>query len=392
MNKKCIKDVDISNKKVLIRVDFNVPFDEKGDISDDIRIRSALPTIRYAVEKGAMVILMSHMGRPKGKVIESLRLDPVGKRLEELIQIPVKKLNDCIGPEVKSEVDKMNPGDIILLENLRFYKEETENNPEFAEKLSMNGEFFVNDAFGACHRAHASTEGVTRYLESVSGFLVEKEIEYFEKINLSPDRPFVLVLGGAKVSDKLPLIENMLTKVNSIIIGGAMAYTFLRVKGYEIGTSKYEEEVSEIAKAVMEKAGDVELLFPVDHVVCDDINNPSEIYTTEGINIKEGYAGVDIGPKSIEFFLDKLKTAKTIVWNGPMGMFENDSFAEGTKKLALGIADSPAVSIVGGGDSAAAAKKFGIENRLSHVSTGGGASLEYLEGKILPGIAALKDR
>jgi len=332
------------------------------------------------------------MGRPKGEARDEMRLGPVAKRLEELIKRPVNKLDDCIGIDVKGAINKIKSGEIILLENLRFHNEETKNDPAFAKQLAMHGEIFVNDAFGTCHRAHASTEGVTHYLESVAGFLVEKEIEYFEKINSSPRRPFVLILGGAKVSDKLPLIENMLSKVDSIIIGGAMAYTFLKVKGVDIGSSRYEGEVSDIAKAVIKKAEDVELILPIDHIICDDMQKPSKIYTTENENIEKGYVGVDIGPKSVELFLSKLKEAGTIVWNGPMGMFENDAFATGTKKLAEGIAASSAVSVVGGGDSAAAVKKFGIEDRLSHVSTGGGASLEYLEGKVLPGIAALKDK
>ncbi|MGD9159096.1 MAG: phosphoglycerate kinase [Desulfobacteraceae bacterium] len=392
MNKKCIKDIDIKDKKLLIRVDFNVPLDEDLNITDDNRIRAALPTIEYALEKGAKIILMSHLGRPKGEVKEKMRLTPVAKRLEELLNMPVKKADDCIGPEVIEIIDKMSSGDIVLLENLRFHNEETKNNPEFAKELAQLGDIFVNDAFGTCHRAHASTEGVTHYLESVSGFLVEKEIEYFEKINSSPEKPFVLILGGAKVSDKIPLIENMLSKVDEIIIGGAMAYTFLKEKGVDIGSSRFEEEVSDVAKNIMEKAGSVEIVLPVDHIACDNFEAPSSILTTEDENINEGYMGIDIGPKSVELFLTKIKNAGTIVWNGPMGVFEKDEFAEGTKALALGIADSSAISVVGGGDSAAAAKKFGVEKQLSHVSTGGGASLEYLEGKVLPGIAALSDK
>ena len=392
MNKKCIKDVDIKGKRLLIRVDFNVPLDGKREITDDNRIRAALPTIKYGIDNGAKVILMSHLGRPKGEARDDMRLDPVAGKLEELLARPVKKLDDCIGANVEDAVDGIVPGEIILLENLRFHKEETKNDPGFAKQLAAHGDIFVNDAFGTCHRAHASTEGVTHYLESVAGFLVEKEIEYFEKINMSPESPFVLILGGAKVSDKLPLIKNMLSKVDIIMIGGAMAYTFLKVKGVSIGSSRNEEEISGIAKEVIEEAGDVELILPIDHVACDDIQNPGKIFTTEDENIEEGYAGVDIGPKSIELFLSKIKNARTVVWNGPMGMFEKDAFAQGTKALAEGIAASRAVSVIGGGDSAAAVKKFGLEERFSHVSTGGGASLEYLEGKVLPGIAALDDK
>ncbi len=392
MNKKCIKDIYIKDKKVLIRVDFNVPLDEGLNITDDNRIRAALPTIKYALGRDAKVILMSHLGRPKGEVKEKMRLTPVAQRLSELLKKPVKKANDCIGQEVIDTVNKMKSGEVLLLENLRFHIEETKNDPVFAKELSELGDIFVNDAFGTCHRAHASTEGITHYLESVSGFLVEKEIMYFEKINTSPEKPFVLILGGAKVSDKIPLIENMLSKVDTIIIGGAMAYTFLKVKGVGIGSSRFEEEVSGMARAIIEKAVNVELVFPVDHIACDNFENPKSIITTEGVVIKDGYMGIDIGPKSIELFLSKIKNAGTIVWNGPMGMFEKDEFAEGTKRLALGIAESSAISVIGGGDSAAAAKKFGVVKRLSHVSTGGGASLEYLEGKVLPGIAALADK
>ena len=392
MNKKCIKDLDIKDKRVLIRVDFNVPLDEDLNITDDNRIRAALPTVEYALEKNAKVILMSHLGRPKGEVKEKMRLTPVAQRLSELLKKPVKKANDCIGQEVIDTANKMKLGEVLLLENLRFHIEETKNDPVFAKELSKLGDIFVNDAFGTCHRAHASTEGITHYLESVSGFLVEKEIMYFEKINSSPEKPFVLILGGAKVSDKIPLIENMLSKVDTIIIGGAMAYTFLRVKGVEIGSSRFEEEVSDVARAIIKKAGNVKLVLPVDHIACDNFENPKSIITTEGAAIKEGYMGIDIGPKSVDLFLSKIRNAGTIVWNGPMGMFEKDEFADGTKKLALGIAESSAISVVGGGDSAAAAKKFGVEKRLSHVSTGGGASLEYLEGKVLPGIAALADK
>ncbi|MBN1907246.1 MAG: phosphoglycerate kinase [Deltaproteobacteria bacterium] len=392
MNKKCIKDVDIKNKRVLIRVDFNVPLDDDLNITDDNRIRESLPTIEYAIKNGAKVILMSHLGRPKGEVKEKMRLTPVARRLSELLKRPVKKPNDCIGPDVIDIVYKMQAGEVVLLENLRFHKEEEKNDPGFAKELAGLGDIFVNDAFGTCHRAHASTEGITHYLESVSGFLVKKEIEYFEKVTSSPERPFVLILGGAKVSDKVPLIENMLKKVDVILIGGAMAYTFLHAKGIKIGSSRYEPEVLDLAKTILAKAGKVELLLPKDHIICDSFDNPKSVITTVDENIRYGYLGIDIGPKTIELFLSKIKKAGTILWNGPMGVFERDEFAEGTKRIAIGIAESSAISVVGGGDSAAAAKKFGVEEMLSHVSTGGGASLEYLEGKILPGIAALSDK
>jgi phosphoglycerate kinase len=394
MHKKSIRDVDIKDKKILIRVDFNVPQDDEGNITDDIRIRESTFTIDYILKHGGKIILMSHLGRPKGKVTDEFRLTPIGKRLSELLDRPVKKLDDCIGPEVEKAVSEMGPGDIILLENLRFYKEEEKNDPEFAKKLARLGDIFVNDAFGTSHRAHASTEGVTHYLPAVAGFLVEKEIEYFERITKNPDRPFILVLGGAKVSDKIPMIENMLSKADIILVGGAMAYTFLKQNGVNIGSSRYEQDVADTAKTILEKAKSmgVELLLPVDHVICDSIDSPNQIKTTNGAEIEEGFMGVDIGPQTIALFTDKLKKARTIVWNGPMGIFEKDQFAEGTKRMAEAIAGSVAISVIGGGDSAAAAQKFGIQDRISHISTGGGASLEYLEGKILPGIAALNDK
>jgi len=394
MQKKSIRDVDLKNKRILVRVDFNVPQDEQGNITDDIRIRESTFTIDYILKHDGKIILMSHLGRPKGKVSDDFRLTPVGKRLSELLNRPVKKLEDCIGPDVEKAVAGMAPGDIILLENLRFYKEEEKNDPEFAKKLAALGDIFVNDAFGTSHRAHASTEGVTHYLPSVAGFLVEKEIRYFERINRNPDKPFVLVLGGAKVSDKIPMIENMLTKADSILIGGAMAYTFLKQDGVNIGASLYEKAVADTAKIILDKARakGVELLLPIDHVVADTIDAPSQVKTTCDSSIEEGFMGVDIGPKTIALYTDKLKKAKTIVWNGPMGIFEKDRFGNGTKKVAEAMAASSAVTVVGGGDSAAAAQKFGVQDRLSHISTGGGASLEYLEGRILPGIAALADK
>ena len=393
MQKKSIKELSLEGKKVLMRVDFNVPLDSNLNITDDKRIQAALPTIEHILEKNACIILMSHLGRPKGSVQEAMRLTPVGRRLEELLNKPVLKLDDCVGEEVEEAVEKMAPGQIILLENLRFHKAETENDPEFARQLSSLGDLFVNDAFGTCHRAHASTEGVTHYLESAAGLLVQKEIEYFEKINLSPDKPFALVLGGAKVSDKIPVIENMLSKVDMVIIGGAMAYTFLKQKGIAIGSSRYESDVAAVAESVLEsaEAKGVEVLLPVDHVVCDSIEVPRQIITTETEDIPDGFMGVDIGPRTINIYASKLQSVKTIVWNGPMGIFERDEFSNGTKSLAVAIAESSAVSVVGGGDSAAAAKKFKVEDKMSHISTGGGASLEYMEGKTLPGIAALSD-
>ncbi|MBW1913352.1 MAG: phosphoglycerate kinase [Deltaproteobacteria bacterium] len=394
MDKKSIKEVVIKGKKVLMRADFNVPFDKNLNITDDNRIKAAIPTIRYILDQGGMLILMSHLGRPKGEIKDEMRLTPVGLRISELLERPVKKLDCCIGPEAEGVVASMRSGEVVLLENLRFHKEETDNDSDFAKQLSSFGDLFVNDAFGTCHRAHASTVGVTRYLESVAGLLVEKEIKYFEKINRAPEHPFNLILGGAKVSDKIPVIENMLPKVDLIIIGGAMAYTFLKQQGVNIGASRYEDEMVTVVSRLqgLAKNRGVEILLPVDHVVCDDFLEPKTIRTTQGINIEEGFMGVDIGPGTVELFLSKLRDAKTIVWNGPMGVFEKDEFASGTKNLALAIAASSATSVIGGGDSAAAAKKFNVEAKMSHISTGGGASLEYLEGKLLPGIAALADR
>lgn len=394
MQKKSIKDVNVKGKRVLIRVDFNIPLDEERNITDDIRIRASLPTIEYILKQGGKLILMSHLGRPDGEIKEELRLTPVAKRLSELLKRPVRGLSDCIGPEVEGTVNAMKPGEVILLENLRFHPEEEENDSEFAKKLASLGDVFVNDAFGTCHRAHASTEGITHYLESVSGFLVQKEIEYFEKINKAPQKPFVLILGGAKVSDKIPMIENMLPKVDTILIGGAMAYTFLRQIGVNIGSSRFEKEVADMAKNILEKAKakKVEIVLPVDHVICDNPKEPKTIKTTQDINIPEGFAGVDIGPKTVELFKSKLKGAKTIVWNGPMGIFEKDAFDKGTSAICKAISETGATSVIGGGDTAAAVSKFKLDDKMSHISTGGGASLEYLEGKILPGIAALGDK
>ena len=394
MQKKSIKDIDVKGKRVLMRADFNVPLDENGSITDDIRIKSSLPTIEYILNQGAKLILASHLGRPKGEVKDSMRLTPVGNRLQELLKRSVKKLNDCIGQEAESAINNMKEGEVVLLENLRFHKEETKNDPEFAKKLASLADVFVNDAFGTCHRAHASTEGITHHLESVAGFLVQKEIEYFERINTSPERPFILILGGAKVSDKIPVIENMLSKVDTILIGGAMAYTFLKQTGVDIGSSRYEQDVADTSKSILEKAKKqkVEIALPLDHIICDSVDEPKDIKTTTDANIPNGFSGVDIGPKTVEIFKDKLKDAKTIVWNGPMGIFEKDKFAEGTRLIAEAVAQSDAASVIGGGDSAAAVKKFKVEDKMSHISTGGGASLEYLEGKTLPGIAALTDK
>ena len=394
MNKKSIKDIDIKGKKVIMRVDFNVPLDKNLAITDDNRIRAALPSIEYILAREAKLILMSHLGRPKGEKRKEFSLAPAAVRLSELIGKPVKMLDDCIGDSVKEAVSAMSSGDLILLENLRFHKQETENDASFAKELASLGDIFVNDAFGTCHRAHASTEGVTHYLESVSGFLVEKEIEYFQKVVTSPDKPFAFILGGAKVADKIPVIENMMEKCDLIFIGGAMAYTFLKVNGIDVGSSRMEEEMIDTVKAIKDKASSkgVEIVLPIDHVITDDFEKCENVKITDGESIESGWMGVDIGPKSIELFKDKLKQVKTIVWNGPVGVFENDKFAAGTKALCDAIAESDATTVIGGGDTAAAVLKFNVADKMSHISTGGGASLEFLEGKVLPGVAALSDK
>ncbi len=394
MNKKSVKDLNLAGKRVLMRADFNVPLDSDGNITDDTRIKAALKTINYIIGKGAKLILMSHLGRPKGQKKEELSLRPVAERLSQLINKPVKMLSDCVGEEVKEEVAQMKDGDLTLLENLRFHPQEKENDSDFAKELASLGGIYVNDAFGTVHRAHASTEGVTHFLDSAGGFLIDKEIEYFQKVLTAPNPPFIFILGGAKVSDKIPVIENMLDKANAILIGGAMAYTFLKVKGAEVGSSRLEEEMFEVVKKILSKAEDkkIEILLPSDHLVTDDIKDGKEVKATEDENIEPGWIGVDIGPKTQKEFGEKIKNAGTVVWNGPMGIFEKDKFAGGTKAIAKLIGQSQAVSVIGGGDTAAAIMKFGLEEQMSHISTGGGASLQFLEGKELPGIAALSMR
>ncbi len=394
MSKKSIKDIDIKGKHLLLRLDFNVPLDKDLNITDDNRIQKALDTINYVIESGGKLILMSHLGRPKGQVSLELSLRPVAKYLSNLLGREVKMMSDCIGDEVSKAVAKMAEGDVILLENLRFHKEETKNDLEFAKKLASLGDVFVNDAFGTCHRAHASTEGITHHLESVSGFLVQKEIEYFQGVLENPKKPFIFILGGAKVSDKIPVIENMMDKADSILIGGAMAYTFMKAKGIGIGSSRVEAEMFDTVTKIFAKASSsgVEILLPLDHVVTDDFEIALNVKITEALAIEEGWIGVDIGPKTIDLFCGKIGDAGTIVWNGPVGVFEEEKFATGSKALAEAIAASEAISVIGGGDTAAAVVKFSLADKMSHISTGGGASLEYLEGKVLPGIAALGDK
>ncbi|MFH1094234.1 MAG: phosphoglycerate kinase [Candidatus Omnitrophota bacterium] len=393
MNKMTVKDIDLKGKRVLMRVDFNVPLDEGCNISDDLRIVSALPTIKYCIDKGAKkVVLMSHLGRPKGQVVEKMRLCPVAKRLSQLLNMPVAMLDDCIGKKVAQAVKNADEK-IILLENLRFYAQETKNDPDFAKKLASLGDIFVNDAFGTAHRAHASTEGVTHYLPSVAGFLLEKEMAFLGKIVENPEKPLVTVLGGAKVSDKIKMIENMMDKVNCFLIGGGMAYTFLKAQGKPIGNSKLEEDKIDLAKGILDKAGEknIEFVLPVDNRVADKFDAAANIQDV-GEEIPDGWMGLDIGPKTVNLFKDKLKGAKTIVWNGPVGVFEMQPFANGTKEIAEYIATLDATSVIGGGDTASAVRHFKVADKMSHVSTGGGASLELLEGLELPGITALNDK
>jgi phosphoglycerate kinase len=397
MNKKSIADLtekDLRGKRVLVRVDFNVPQDKTtGAVTDDTRIKAALPTIRYLMEKGARIILVSHLGRPKGKD-EKLKMDPVAKRLSELIGKNVPKLNDCIGPEIEAEVKKMKDGDVILLENVRFYKEEEAGDEEFAKKLACLAEIYVNDAFGTAHRAHASTAVVAKYLPAYAGFLMQKEIEALGKILTNPARPFVAIIGGAKISTKIAVLKNLLSKVDTLVIGGGMVFTFLKARGYEIGKSLFELETFEEAKNILKLADEkkVELVLPVDVVVTAAVDDSAYAKVTGIDEIPRDMIGVDIGPRTIQAIKDIISQAKTIFWNGPLGVFEIDKFARGTIEVMRAIASSQAESVIGGGDSAAAVEKAGLADKMTHVSTGGGASLEFIEGRQLPGVEALKDK
>lgn len=391
--KKRVQDVDVRDKRVLVRVDFNVPQDENGRITDDRRITEALPTIKLLRDRGAKVILASHLGRPKGKVNEKYSLAPVAERLSELLGVHVTKTGDCIGSEVETAVNSMNPCDVVLLENVRFHAEEENNDPEFAKKLAGLAEVYVNDAFGTAHRAHASTEGVARYLPSVAGLLLQKEIDIMGKALEHPDRPFVAVLGGAKVSDKIGVIRNLITKVDTLIIGGGMAFTFLKAGGFEIGDSLLDAEKVGLAGQLMEEArkAGVEMLLPTDVVVARDLKAEAESRVVPANEIEPGWKGLDIGPESARRFAKKVQEAHTVVWNGPMGVFEIEPFAAGTRAIAEAMSRCPGITIVGGGDSAAAIEQMGFAEKVTHVSTGGGASLEFLEGLELPGIAALSE-
>ena len=393
MGKLTLRDIDLKDKTVLVRADFNVPQDASLNITDDTRIRSTIPTLKYILEQGAKkLVIISHLGRPDGLVVAKYSLKPVAARLKELLGQGVLFLNDCVGDIIKQSIDKSKEK-VILLENLRYHAEEEANDAGFAKSLATLADVFVNDAFGTAHRAHASTEGVTHFLKSAAGFLLEKEIKYLGGAVSNPAKPFMVILGGAKVTDKIGVIEYLLPKCDAIIVGGGMAYTFLKAQGKQIGNSKLEKEKLEIAKSILDKAKQLnkEILLPIDHLVVDNIdaNAKTEIV---GENIPEGKIAVDIGPKTIKLFEEKLKSAKTIVWNGPLGIFEMDAFSKGTREVAEFIANLKTISIIGGGDTAAAIAKFKLEDKMTHISTGGGASLEFLEGKTLPGVAALTNK
>ena len=397
MNKLTIDDVDLKGKRVLMRVDFNVPL-EKGEVADDTRIRASLPSIKKIIDSSGKAILMSHLGRPRGKVVPEMRLSPVARRLEQLLGKPVKFVGECIGPEVESEVSSLKEGEVLLLENLRFHPEEEKDDPEFAERLASLGEVYVNDAFGTSHRAHASTEGITKYLKpAVAGYLMQKEIDYLGNVVTSPKRPFVAILGGAKISGKIDVIENLLPKVDALLIGGGMMFTFLKAQGFEIGDSLLEEDRLEMAAALLRRVESEKLQFllPVDCVIAKDVSKDAESRTISVKEIPPGWKGLDIGPETVKIFKEKIDPAMTIVWNGPMGVFEVDKFAEGTHEIAKLLADATsrgATTIIGGGDSVSAIARAGLADKMSHISTGGGASLEFLEGKTLPGLAALTDK
>lgn len=394
MNKKTVKDIDVKGKKVLVRVDFNVPLNDKREITDETRINAALPTLNYLIDEGAKVIVCSHLGRPKGEFKEEFSLAPVAKRLAEIMDCKVTFATDVIGESAKAAVDAIGEGEIVLLENVRFHKEETKGDKEFAKKLASYADVFVNDAFGTSHRAHASTAVVAEFLPAVAGFLIGKELDFLGGALDNPERPFVAILGGAKVSDKISVIDNLINKVDAIIIGGGMAYTFLKAKGMEVGDSLVDEDRIELAKGLLKKAQTkgVDMLLPVDSIVADKFDAEAETDVVASEHMKPGWLGLDIGPSTRMLYADKIRTAKTVVWNGPMGVFEMAPFAEGTKVVAKALAESDATTIIGGGDSAAAVKQLGFADAMTHISTGGGASLEFLEGKELPGVAALLDK
>lgn len=393
--KQTVRDVSVRGKRVLIRVDFNVPLDKTtGQITDETRIRESLPTIRCCLEQGAAVVLMSHLGRPDGKRVASISLQPVATRLGELLEQPVVFLSDCVGAEVEAKVKTLKSGDVALLENLRFHAEEEKNDPAFAASLAALGEIYVNDAFGTAHRAHASTEGVAHHLPAVAGLLMEKEIKYLDEALGQPVRPYVAILGGAKVSDKIGVIHRLLEKVDRLLIGGGMSYTFLKAQGFAVGSSKLEADKIDLAKRLIERAQQrrVELILPVDHVITTSLDAGTPVQTVKVGQIPDGWGGADIGPETIKRFVAALADAKTVVWNGPVGVFEQARFMTGSRAIAQALAASRATTVIGGGDSAACVQQLGLAGKMTHISTGGGASLEFLEGKTLPGIAILRER
>ena len=390
MDKKTVRDVDLKGKRVLMRVDFNVPMKD-GAVSDDKRIRASLPTIQYVLEQGASLILMSHLGRPKGGPDPEFSLKAAAEALGKLLEKPVRMAPDCVGAEVEALARSLKPGDVLMLENVRFHKEEEKNEPGFAKQLAGLGEVYVNDAFGSAHRAHASTEGVAHLLPAVSGFLMEQELEYLSRATENPQHPYIAILGGAKISDKIAVIENLLKKCDRLIIGGGMANTFLAAKGYAMADSLVESGSVATAKDILTKAGD-KLLLPVDAVIGDKFDAEAATKVVDVDKVPAGWRVMDIGPRSLEAFLGALKGAKLVVWNGPMGVFEFPKFAEGTFAMAKALAGLGAITVIGGGDSASAVKKAGVAKQMTHVSTGGGASLEFLEGKVLPGVAALNPK
>ncbi len=394
MNKKTVKDIDVKGKRVLLRCDFNVPQDEDGNITDNRRIVAALDTIKYLIDNDAKIILCSHLGRPKGEFKKQFSLSPVAKELEKLLGKEVKLSEDVVGECSKKLVQNMKDGDIVLLENVRFEKGEEKNDPEFAKQLASLADIYVNDAFGTTHRAHASTAGVAKFLPAVAGFLVEKEINFMSNALKNPERPFIAILGGAKVSDKIGVIDALLEKVDTLIIGGGMAYTFFKAQGYNIGNSMCEADKLDLAIKLMEKAKEknVKLLLPVDTVIGKEFKRDTESKVVKSTEIPNDWEGFDIGPKSIELFGEEIKKAKTVIWNGPVGLFEFDKFAVGTNSIAKILSEVDATTIIGGGDSAAAIEKAGLTDKMSHVSTGGGASLQLLEGKELPGIECLENK
>ncbi|MFP4490316.1 MAG: phosphoglycerate kinase [Spirochaetaceae bacterium] len=392
MSVKNVKDLNLSGKRVLVRADFNVPLKE-GEITDDTRIKAALPTLEYILEQeGASIVLMSHLGRPKGERKAELSLAPIGGRLAELLGVPVKTAPDCVGEETLSMAKGLEAGEVLLLENLRFYKEETDNDPGFAEKLAQNGDVYINDAFGTAHRAHASTEGVARLLPSAAGFLIDKEVRFFEHVLSNPEKPFVAIIGGAKVSTKIGVLETLLDKCTTLVIGGAMSYTFLKAQGYSVGASKIEEEYLDTAKSLLEQAekAGVQVVLPEDHMCAEEFSEEAQPRYVDTMEIPGELIGLDIGPNTLERLHSIIGEAKTLVWNGPMGVFEFESYAKGTLEVAEMVSKCKGTTIVGGGDSVAAVNKFGFADSIDHVSTGGGASLEFLEGKKLPGIAVLE--